>query len=120
MNEKVYNNLRKLVKKFFPYLGSKSITRISLEKKLNPLFSRIVGGCVLDIGSKYSPYKGLIKADKFISMDVSPENHPDICCDVHDIKANDNSFDVVIATELLEHCYNPQKAISEIHRVLAG
>lgn len=111
-------DLKTMVKKIFPYLNSKSVSRITMEKKLFRLLKRIEGGSVLDIGAKDSPYKGLIKADKFLTMDIVLENKPDICCDVHDIKCEDNSFDAVIASELLEHCYNPQKAIDEIKRVL--
>jgi len=113
------SNARKLAKRLFPYLiNSRSITRISLEKRLKPLLSRIEGGRILDIGSKGSPYKNLVKADRFVTMDVSPENHPDICCDVHDIKSEDKVFNAVIASELLEHCYDPQKVVNEIYRVL--
>jgi len=109
---------REWIKKIFLYLDSRTVTRMSLEKRLRPLFPRINGGRVLDIGSKDSPYKSLIRFDEYVRMDVSQESHPDICCDVHDIKAMDQSFDAVIATELLEHCYNPQKALNEIYRVL--
>ena len=89
-----------------------------MEKILLRLVKRIEGGSVLDIGAKDSPYRNLIKADRFITMDIAPENNPDICCDVHDIKTAENSFDVVIASELLEHCHDPQKAVNEIYRVL--
>ncbi len=112
------NFSRNLIKRVFLYLDSKTVTRYSLEKKLRYLFPRIEGGRVLDIGSKDSPYKDVIQFDEFVRLDMSPESHPDICCDVHNIKAEDQSFEAVIATELLEHCYDPQRVVSEIYRVL--
>jgi SAM-dependent methyltransferase len=89
-----------------------------MEKKLFSLLKRIEGGIVMDIGAKNSPYRHFIKADRYITMDISEENNPDICCDVHDIKCDNEKFNAVIATEVLEHCYNPQKVINEIRRIL--
>lgn len=36
---------------------------------------------------------------------------------IYDIKENSNSFDLVIASEVLEHLDEPEKAISEIFRI---
>lgn len=38
--------------------------------------------------------------------------------DLHDIQLPNNSFDVVISTEAIEHCHSPQKVIDELYRVL--
>lgn len=44
--------------------------------------------------------------------------HGDIIGDLCSIPLDDNSTDAVICTEVLEHCANPHRACSEIHRVL--
>lgn len=53
----------------------------------------------LKIGRKIYPYLNLKKGD------------------IYDIKEKNNSFDLVMATEVLEHLDNPQKALKELIRV---
>jgi ubiquinone/menaquinone biosynthesis C-methylase UbiE len=38
--------------------------------------------------------------------------------DVHYLPFEDNSFDTVILTEVLEHVYSPYRVLEEVHRVL--
>lgn len=38
--------------------------------------------------------------------------------DIHELPFDDESFDCVICTEVLEHVYSPYKALDEIHRIL--
>jgi SAM-dependent methyltransferase len=75
-------------------------------------------GVTLDVGSKTSPYKKYIPSSKYMRLDIDPKNLPDICCDLHKINWQSNYFNTVIATEVLEHLYNPQKAINEFRRIL--
>jgi SAM-dependent methyltransferase len=73
---------------------------------------------VLDVGSKDAPYRRFVRATSYLTLDVKPELGADVVGDIHDIPRTDDSFDVVIATEVLEHCRDPQRAVDEIHRVL--
>jgi SAM-dependent methyltransferase len=50
-------------------------------------------------------------------LDIDASLKPDIVGDIHDIKT-EKRFDAVIATQVLEHCKDPRKAISEMHKVL--
>lgn len=54
------------------------------------------------------------------SIDINPEKNPDVVCDLSDMKGvfEDDSFDVVVVMDVLEHVLEPQKAISEVRRVL--
>ncbi len=98
---------------------NKSVTRINLDMVLAKQFARIKnGGVVLDVGSKHSPYKDTMQYAKYLRLDIDSASHPDIVCDLHDIKWDSDYFDTVIATEVLEHLHEPKKAIDEIHRVL--
>jgi ubiquinone/menaquinone biosynthesis C-methylase UbiE len=38
--------------------------------------------------------------------------------DIHNLPFDDESFDCVVCTEVLEHVYSPYKALDEIHRIL--
>jgi len=51
-------------------------------------------------------------------LDIDPTDQPDLLCDLHEVKWESNYFDSAIATEVLEHLYEPQKAINEMHRIL--
>lgn len=110
---------KKILRLLWPITYIKSITRISTEIELKKIFlSRKNWKRVLDVGSKNSPYKKFINFEEYFRMDVVSETKPDICCDLHEIKCNDSSFNTIIATEVLEHLYNPQKALKEIYRIL--
>ena len=99
---------------------SKSITRMGLDKILNLYFEMLPKGRVLEIGAgKYPLYREKIKATAYQTLDIRKEVEPDIRGDIHNIPLEDESVDVVIATEVLEHCYDPHKAINEMHRILA-
>lgn len=94
------------------------LQRLLLDKNLKPYFQKIKGR-VLDTGGKHSPYKKFIRANKYEVLDIMSDHDPDYVTDVHDMKIiKNNTFDSILATELLEHCYNPQKVLDEFYRVL--
>ncbi len=107
----------KLLKKS-PTLKIKSASRLCLNKLLLHYFKQLKAGIVLDVGAKGSPYKEHIPHTKYMTLDIEKSHNPDICCDLQDIKWKSNYFDIVIATEVIEHLEEPQKSVNEIHRVL--
>ena len=100
-----------------PTLKLKSITRLTLEKKLIPILKKLKPGIVLDMGSLNSPYKKFIPSTRYLTLDINKKNNPDICCDIHNIKWQPNYFDTIIATEVLEHLKDPKKAVSELYKI---
>ena len=105
--------MQKMIKLRFP-----SITRVCTERKLKKIFPRLKKGKVLYVGIHTNLYKELIPHTEFITMDIDKNLKPDIVSDIHNIKTRSSQFDTVIALQVLEHCYNPQKAMGEIDRVL--
>lgn len=101
-----------------PTLRIRSATRMNLDRKLYCQFKRLKAGIILDVGSGFSPYKNCIPYTKYIRLDINEMSKPDICCDLHEIKWESAYFDTVIATQVLEHLYEPQRAINEIYRIL--
>lgn len=95
-----------------------TITRASLSYKLNELFKELDGGRILDIGSMAAPHKSKLKHINWISLDISTKHKPNIVGDAHYLPLQNESFDVVLATEVLEHCQYPQIVINDIQRVL--
>ena len=110
--------LKKFAEKYIITLRIPSVSRISLSNLLLKQFKRLRPGVVLDMGSGNPLYQKNIPNTKYLRLDIDEKTNPDICCDAHEIKWESNYFDTVISTELLEHLYEPQKAINEIHRVL--
>ena len=98
-----------------------SVTRITLNRELEHQYEHLRrhgAGVVLDVGAKNAPYKDLIAATRYMTLDIDPACQPDLCCDLHDVDWSSEYFDAIIATEVLEHLYDPQRAIDEIHRLL--
>ncbi len=71
----------------------------------------------LDIGSGHGPYAGYFP--NRMSVDIEPGPGVDFVADAHDLsRFGDESFESILATEVLEHLYAPQQAIDEMYRVL--
>ncbi len=98
-----------------------TVTRITLNQELERQFERLRqrgAGVVLDVGAKHAPYRDAIGATEYLTLDVDPSCEPDLCCDLHHVDRPDASFDAIIATEVLEHLYAPDRAVEEIRRLL--
>jgi len=79
---------------------------------------------VLDIGGGFRFQKGLkeyeplFKEVNYQTLDINKEYQPDIVGDIHNLPLGDESTDAIICKAVLEHVYNPQKAVNEMRRVL--
>ena len=94
------------------------MNRLSLERELKRQFLRLTPGVVLDVGAKAAPYEQYVRAERYLRLDIDSRKKPDICCDLHELEWSGDPFDTVIAIEVLEHLYDPQRAIDRIYRVL--
>lgn len=84
-------------------------------------------GRVLDIGCGRQPYKSILlkpcgPLSEYVGMDLAESNYydlpPDITWDGAIIPCPDNSFDVILCTEVLEHVRDPATILREANRVL--
>ena len=73
---------------------------------------------VLDVGSGIKPYYPFFQpfADEFVGVDPSPQ--ADLQGTVEALPVEDASFDLVLCTQVLEHCDDPARAVSELRRVV--
>jgi SAM-dependent methyltransferase len=72
---------------------------------------------VLEIGSgEIHKYADLFPT--LTTLDVEESKHPDIVADAHHLPLPDQSFDVIICSEVFEHLENPFQAAAEMKRVL--
>ncbi|BAZ09912.1 hypothetical protein NIES4071_17260 [Calothrix sp. NIES-4071] len=96
------------------------IARSSIITALTQLAPK-TNGRVLDIGSGESRgYEGLFKPyiDEYLCLDRQQKDTIDICADCCSLPVEDNSFDVVISTQVLEHLESPTLMLKESYRVL--
>jgi len=84
---------------------------------------------VLDVGAGSSPYRAFFDHCEFKTHDfvkLEPEqlwgrqgySQIDYVSDIKSIPVDDNTFDVVLCTEVLEHVPEPILAVKEISRIL--
>lgn len=94
------------------------LDRYLLKKQIKEN-SRYVRGIVLDAGSGgVERYKKFLQCEKYIKLDINVSAKPDILGSVESMPMDNESVDSVIATQVLEHVKNPQKAVEEFYRVL--
>ena len=72
---------------------------------------------VLDVGSGIKPYFPLFEpyASEYVGVDLGPD--ADLQGTVEALPVEDASFDVVLCTQVLEHCDDPPRAVRELRRV---
>jgi SAM-dependent methyltransferase len=75
---------------------------------------------VLDVGSGAKPYFQLFgpHAREYVSVDAA-NPAADLRGRVEDLPVGNASFDVVLCTQVLEHCADPARAVRELRRVTA-
>jgi len=76
---------------------------------------------ILDVGCGVKPYFPFFSdvASEYVGLDVVPTPEADVVGFVEDIPLPSGSFDLVLCTQVLEHCEDPAKAVAELRRVTA-
>lgn len=107
-------NKRSPLRKAFP-----TAHKLLLDKGLNEQFPRITGD-VLVLGAGHEPYQQLLNAAQTVLLtDIDTKNSEiDLAVDAHRLPFADQSFDTVLAIEVLEHLKRPAVASTEVWRVL--
>jgi SAM-dependent methyltransferase len=73
---------------------------------------------VLDLGAGMCPYRELYSGCAgYVATDVLPTPYVNVVCVNWDLPFADNSFDLVVCTQSLEHTLVLQRAVSEMRRV---
>ncbi|MCB9225113.1 MAG: class I SAM-dependent methyltransferase [Crocinitomicaceae bacterium] len=124
-------NTQEINKYFFPerldkYNYNYFIPRTAVSEFLKAHVDAFNGN-VLDLACGHMPYRTMIsenaKVDNYIPMDIASEeiyqNSDEIKqWDGKTIPLDDNSVDVILITEFLEHISSPSEVLIEIKRVL--
>ena len=88
-------------------------------------FRHEITGDVLDFGCGQKPYEHLFEnVSNYVGVDLEESGHDhtnskvDVFWDGKALPFEDGSFDNVVAFEVLEHVFEVENALSELHRVL--
>lgn len=76
---------------------------------------------VLDVGCGPKPYFPFFAehASEYIGVDVVEHPAADLQGSVENLPVDDGAYDVVLCTQVLEHCDDPAAAVRELRRVTA-
>ena len=98
-------------------------SRVYLSKFLNEISTEIPNGhLMLDAGSGDGRYKKFFSNQIYENADIGKleRNYGDLTyqCDLKNIPVEDNKYDAIICTQVLEHINDPQKVLNEFYRIL--
>jgi len=97
--------------------------RKGLRKGIVSLAPEITGQ-VIDVGCGRKPYRSLFSTDTYIGLDIENPGHShenediDVFYDGKVFPFENESFDNALCNQVLEHVFNPDEFLKEIHRVL--
>jgi SAM-dependent methyltransferase len=76
---------------------------------------------ILDVGCGVKPYYPFFEgvASQYVGLDVVATPAADVVGSVEEMPLEDGRFDLVLCTQVLEHCADPARAVSELRRVTA-
>lgn len=76
---------------------------------------------VLDVGCGPKPYYPFFaeRASEYVGVDVVAQPAADLVGRVEELPVEDGAFDLVLCTQVLEHCDDPSQAVRELRRVTA-
>jgi len=92
-----------------------------LEEQAKQMYAEAGSYRVLDVGCGEKPYEPLFAqfATAYVGVDPAENPRAELMGSVEDLPVEDGSFDVVLCNQVLEHCDDPRRAVSELHRVTA-
>ncbi len=105
-----------------PKTSSTWVVRHALSRWLQAQARDLRGGApvrVLDVGCGVKPYYPFFAdiASEYVGVDVVENPLAELLGPVEALPVEDASFDVVLCTQVLEHCDDPAAAVRELRRV---
>ena len=107
---------------FDPIYLTRTRLRMGLVDAIYPLLDPSIK--CLDVGCGDRPYESLFFQGSYLGIDVLTSGRseelkkPDLYYDGVTIPFNDNSFDIVMSSQVLEHVNSPVELLREMGRVL--
>jgi ubiquinone/menaquinone biosynthesis C-methylase UbiE len=90
-----------------------------VKKAVTSFLSHTNSGVVLDLGCGNAPYAYLFKNFYYVGGDLDRRSRKvSVLCDSHFLPFRSEAFDLILATEILEHVSKPSFVLKECGRVL--
>jgi SAM-dependent methyltransferase len=82
-----------------------------------------LSGNLLDVGCGSKPYRSYLRVDSYAGLDIDNETnrsrgYADFFYDGKVFPFEDNKFDSILCSQVLEHVFNPDDFLKEVFRVL--
>jgi 2-polyprenyl-3-methyl-5-hydroxy-6-metoxy-1,4-benzoquinol methylase len=103
----------------YDYLTLSRLAR-DVERLVREVPAGRAGARALDLGSDRSPYRELLAGRGFDvkTLDITRESGADYEGTIESTGLPDASFDLVLCTQVIEHCMNPWQGMQEVRRIL--
>jgi SAM-dependent methyltransferase len=96
--------------------------RLFLFQHLSEFASGLKDELVLDVGAGMRQYQGLFARERYQSCDMEEGFHADqrhdFLANIYDIPQPDQTYDVVLMLQVLEHLEFPLDGLNEVNRIL--
>ena len=98
-------------------------TRRALYKNIR-LYIPYLKGKLLDFGCGRKPFENLFTVEEYVGLDMEKTGHDhknskvDVYYDGEHLPFEDETFDSLFSSEVLEHVFNPDEILPELNRVL--
>jgi SAM-dependent methyltransferase len=102
-----------------PKLGTASYLHLSDLLEFLATESRTISGTVVDLGAGGAPYRSLFANATYIAADIAGAGGSDVLIGEDGrVPMADGAADIVLSTQVLEHVRDPDRYLSECHRLL--
>jgi SAM-dependent methyltransferase len=105
------------------FINSLYLIRKPLYKHIRT-FAPTLKGKLLDFGCGRKPYENLFTVNEYIGVDMEKTGHDhtnskvDVFYDGKRLPFDNNSFDALFCSEVIEHIFNPDEILPELNRVM--
>lgn len=92
--------------------------RLIFERWIGELENRPL--TILDLGAKYQPYRPLLEGriGRYVALDLEKNDLVTVVGDGHALPFKDETFDLILLTQVLDSFADPFLGVRQMHRVL--